>query len=94
MTALPYVRMDASSKALPLTRPISWFSLLVCVTVCGLVIVPMGWMSLKGMLGVLLSWLYWRWLFKKRLGGYTGDCLGALQQTSESMFYLGMACVL
>jgi adenosylcobinamide-GDP ribazoletransferase len=27
--------------------------------------------------------------FKKWIGGYTGDCLGAIQQVSEIVFYLG-----
>jgi adenosylcobinamide-GDP ribazoletransferase len=32
--------------------------------------------------------------FERRLGGYTGDCLGAVQQTSELGFYLGvLACL-
>ncbi len=26
--------------------------------------------------------------FKKWIGGYTGDCLGAIQQISEIVFYL------
>ncbi len=30
--------------------------------------------------------------FRKRLGGYTGDCLGATQQISEIAFYLGATC--
>jgi adenosylcobinamide-GDP ribazoletransferase len=30
--------------------------------------------------------------FAKRLGGYTGDCLGATQQLAEIAFYLGMLC--
>jgi adenosylcobinamide-GDP ribazoletransferase len=28
-----------------------------------------------------------RW-FKRRIGGYTGDCLGAAQQACEAVFYL------
>lgn len=32
-----------------------------------------------------------RW-FVRRLGGYTGDCLGATQQLAELAFYLGLAC--
>jgi len=28
-----------------------------------------------------------RW-FKRRIGGYTGDCLGAAQQVCEVVFYL------
>jgi adenosylcobinamide-GDP ribazoletransferase len=30
--------------------------------------------------------------FHKRIGGYTGDCLGATQQISEIAFYLGATC--
>lgn len=32
--------------------------------------------------------------FKQRIGGYTGDCLGAAQQLSELMFLLGALAVL
>jgi adenosylcobinamide-GDP ribazoletransferase len=31
--------------------------------------------------------------FKKWIGGYTGDCLGAIQQVSEIVFYLGFIVV-
>jgi adenosylcobinamide-GDP ribazoletransferase len=31
--------------------------------------------------------------FKKWIGGYTGDCLGAIQQVSEVVFYLGVVLV-
>ncbi len=31
--------------------------------------------------------------FKKWIGGYTGDCLGAMQQVSELTFYLGVLIV-
>jgi adenosylcobinamide-GDP ribazoletransferase len=34
--------------------------------------------------GVMLRW-FWR-----RLGGFTGDCLGATQQMCEVAFYLGL----
>ncbi|MDR2112903.1 MAG: adenosylcobinamide-GDP ribazoletransferase [Candidatus Accumulibacter sp.] len=35
-------------------------------------------------------WLYR--LFKRRIGGYTGDCLGAVQQLAEVAFYCGLLC--
>lgn len=45
-------------------------------------------------LAVLASGLTWavsaRW-FWRRLGGFTGDCLGATQQVCELAFYLGLA---
>jgi adenosylcobinamide-GDP ribazoletransferase len=34
-----------------------------------------------------------RW-YEPRLGGYTGDCLGAVQQCSEVGFYLGLLVVI
>ena len=33
-------------------------------------------------------------LFARRLGGFTGDCLGATQQVAEVAFYLGAALTL
>lgn len=39
----------------------------------------------------LLAWVWMtRWFFR-RLGGFTGDCLGATQQICELAFYLGLA---
>ncbi|PKF74890.1 adenosylcobinamide-GDP ribazoletransferase [Chryseobacterium sp. PMSZPI] len=33
------------------------------------------------------------WYFKKHIGGYTGDCLGSVQQVCEVLFYLGTIIV-
>ena len=40
----------------------------------------------------LLATLWLARLFKRRIGGYTGDCLGATQQLSEVAFYCGLLC--
>ena len=43
---------------------------------------------------VVLSAVAWAWMarwFWRRLGGFTGDCLGATQQVCELAFYLGLA---
>lgn len=40
-------------------------------------------------LGKICMGLY----FKKHIGGYTGDCLGAVQQVTEVLFYLGTMIV-
>jgi adenosylcobinamide-GDP ribazoletransferase len=42
---------------------------------------------------VLAHYLMRRW-YEPRLGGYTGDCLGAVQQCSEVGFYLGLLVVI
>lgn len=47
-----------------------------------------------GCTGLALGHLLMRRAFERQLGGYTGDCLGAVQQTSEIGFYLGvLACL-
>ena len=39
--------------------------------------------------GLAIGHISTRLLFERKLGGYTGDCLGAVQQISEVGFYLG-----
>lgn len=50
---------------------------------------------LQGLINaVVLSAVAWAWMarwFWRRLGGFTGDCLGATQQVCEVAFYLGLA---
>lgn len=49
---------------------------------------------LGGIVGLFFGHALMRLVFERRLRGYTGDCLGAVQQTSEVGFYLGLlACL-
>jgi adenosylcobinamide-GDP ribazoletransferase len=51
----------------------------------------LAWPALLGSL--LAASLATAWLSRKfvsRIGGYTGDCLGAVQQVTEIVFYLGL----
>ena len=41
-------------------------------------------------LSAVAFYLLWRW-FARRLQGFTGDCLGTVQQVCELAFYLGLA---
>jgi adenosylcobinamide-GDP ribazoletransferase len=45
---------------------------------------------LSGLVGLVAGHYAMRRRFETRLGGYTGDCLGAVQQCSEIGFYLGL----
>ena len=48
------------------------------------------WETLLALLLVaVVTWLAGRY-FLRRIGGYTGDCLGAAQQVAELAFYLGL----
>lgn len=49
----------------------------------------------QALLGCLFAVIATGWLarlFRRRIGGYTGDCLGATQQLAEVAFYGGMLC--
>lgn len=46
--------------------------------------------ALLGLMGLALGHWGMRRVFERKLGGYTGDCLGAVQQGSEIGLYLGV----
>lgn len=86
-----YVR--ETGKAKPLARRISGGELLTAAAfgLLPLVLLPPGW--LWALLPVALVWLWFSRKLRQRLGGYSGDCLGAMQQLCELAFYLGaVAC--
>lgn len=61
--------------------------------------VPLGfavgfWPVVLGFLGAVACAQAIRILFIRRIGGWTGDCLGAAQQMGEMGFYLGLALCL
>ena len=47
-----------------------------------------------GLAGLAAGHLVMRALYERKLGGYTGDCLGAVQQTSELGLYLGAVAMM
>ena len=95
MAGMHYVREDALSKAKPLATQLSGNALVVA-TLFGLL--PLLWLPFGAMtLGLVCALTATIWLgrkLQKWLGGYTGDCLGAVQQLSEVAFYLGALAAL
>jgi adenosylcobinamide-GDP ribazoletransferase len=59
-------------------------------TLLGLLILAGGGATLAAILGLAAGHLAARAAFERRIGGYTGDCLGATQQLSEAGLYLGV----
>lgn len=60
------------------------------VAVCGLGIAGAYSGISVGLIGLAAGHLAMRRAYERRLGGYTGDCLGSVQQTSELGMYLGV----
>ncbi|MDD5175316.1 MAG: adenosylcobinamide-GDP ribazoletransferase [Sterolibacterium sp.] len=91
--ALDYVREDESAKSKPLARRMSVGEVLLAA-VFGLApcaLLPWQDTLVALVIVVLTTWLAARY-FVRRIGGYTGDCLGAAQQVTELAFYLGLLC--
>jgi adenosylcobinamide-GDP ribazoletransferase len=92
--ALDYVRDDDSSRAKPLAVRMGAGSLAVAglFGLAPLALLP--WEAALAGLGLaaLTTFIAARY-FVKRIGGYTGDCLGATQQLSELAIYLGILAV-
>ena len=91
--SLDYVR-DDHGKSKPLATELTTTDLSVAaVTVTPVVLCLLYWLSLPVLLILILIMWLTQWLatryFRRRLGGYTGDCLGAVQQVAEVIFYLG-----
>ncbi len=88
MALLPYVGQDSSSKVKPLIKPLT-VQEAILINILGVLplvlLMPQFWTAVVVLLGVSGGM---GWYFHKRIGGYTGDCLGGVQQISEVVFYL------
>ncbi|MEO9964605.1 MAG: adenosylcobinamide-GDP ribazoletransferase [Reichenbachiella sp.] len=84
-----YAREDASSKAKPVAKQMKVESFVVALILGAIPLLYFQNPYLTAVFPVLyLVKLYLSHYFKKWIGGYTGDCLGAVQQVSEISFYL------
>ncbi|WP_319589578.1 adenosylcobinamide-GDP ribazoletransferase [uncultured Draconibacterium sp.] len=87
-----YARLDATSKTKPVGKADSLFSLLFALVTGGMSLIFLDWQETVLVVAVLLIvTFFFRNYITRKLGGYTGDVLGALQQLCEVFFYL---CIL
>jgi len=97
ISTMPYVALDADSKVKALAQELSTSSLTILL-VTGLLIagalVSLSLLSLGECVLLMVILFIFRSLlaywFKHQLGGYTGDCLGAAQQSSEIVIYFSL----
>lgn len=88
---MEYVREDELSKAKPLARKLNTTELAMASAfgLIPLALIPAPRALLICVLVAVATLLAAR-AFKRKLGGYTGDCLGAAQQVTELTCYLAL----
>lgn len=97
MASSDYAREKGAGSAV--AGGIDRAALLVALTTTALALLPLVFCVrldaiLCGLGGLVLAQFLMRRWYEPRLGGYTGDCLGAVQQCSEVGFYLGLLVVI
>jgi adenosylcobinamide-GDP ribazoletransferase len=94
--ALPYAREDMDSKAKPIAQAFSWREV-AGAFILGLlpyaVVASRHYFYLAILLPLLLLHVWAVRYFKKWLGGYTGDCLGAVEQIAELIIMLSFIAI-
>jgi len=90
----PYVTEDSLSKSKPLATQQSTKDLLILLGIgCSPILLfkdsSFSFLLTLGISLVVIRIVAKHWLIK-RVGGYTGDCLGALQQIAELVIYLSI----
>lgn len=88
MITLPYARSGTTSRSSPLVRSISTMSILIGCLTTAFALYPLQLRGVAGAIAVLIVCWFWRGYIKHRLGGYTGDTVGAAQQFGECAFCL------
>jgi adenosylcobinamide-GDP ribazoletransferase len=85
-----YSREDASSKSKPIGKKGKTSDLVFAIIFGLILLTQLPWHYTICVLPcMLLLTLFFRNYIVRKIDGYTGDCLGALQQLSEVLFYLG-----
>lgn len=100
LALLPYAGNLAQAKAQPLAQPARWHAPVIaaawalavggiCAAATAAQLPALQWLWPMLWAGVVAGWCaVW---FRRRLGGWTGDTLGAVQQWSEVAVYLALA---
>ena len=95
ISSMPYVSDDEQSKSKPLAQAQSSAELLTLLLIG---IAPLIFYASEVIFSLVLVLLVFRWLFKQwlmaKIGGFTGDCLGAAQQIAELLIYLTLVSYL
>jgi adenosylcobinamide-GDP ribazoletransferase len=85
---LEYVRKDTLSKVKPIGKKIKISELIIAIVFAIFPLYLLGLWGFVLIIPLLFIQCLSAWFFKRHLGGYTGDCLGATQQVAEIFLYV------
>ena len=91
MVSMEYVRADGKGKPFSNRLSIGELAFVALTGIAPLFCLPWR-QAASAVILALLATLRLARLFKRNIGGYTGDCLGATQQFAEIAFYAGLLC--
>ncbi len=83
-----YVKAEGKSKPLATQLNITELAIATFFGLLPLIFLEMKYFA--ALIPVAIVWLWFSAKIKARIGGYTGDCLGAMQQLTEVAFYTGL----
>jgi adenosylcobinamide-GDP ribazoletransferase len=96
---MEYARAEGKAKPLAERMTTAEFGIAsMTVAIAAVLLLASGTLELRAVLAALLAagaatwWLARK--FAQRIGGYTGDCLGAVQQLAEAFIYLAVLATL
>jgi adenosylcobinamide-GDP ribazoletransferase len=88
-----YSREDATSKSKPIAQNYTWREVVGAFFFGLLPLIALSYFQyqiLLVLIPVFLCRFFMARYFQKWIDGYTGDCLGAVQQVCEVVFYLSV----
>lgn len=89
-----YAREDATSKVKPIGKSMRPHEFIVAAVtgIMPLMLYKSAWFLILMVPIAIATYSMYRF-FNKWIGGYTGDCLGAVQQVTELLVYLGTLAI-
>ncbi len=96
---MEYARAEGKAKPLAERMTTAEFGIAsFTVAITAIILLAWGVLDLRAVLAALLASVFAIWWlarkFARRIGGYTGDCLGAVQQLAEVVIYLAVLATL
>lgn len=89
-----YARTE-NSKAQHTSLGVSLGNMIIAALTAFLPLILFGWLFAVVYISLLIIlYLIGKWYLHQKIGGFTGDTLGALQQLSELLFYLTFIAIL